>query len=161
MLSCAYIPGSSTRPGFGTSTSASSVRVLGSTAPAVRTMVPRNDRFPRFATIRSAANPGRIEATYGCGTLIYTRMVSVCATLYRLAAETAVAEADCDPPAVSGSDDAPPAVINAPYSTFRAVTIPPNGALIWAYCNIDISPRRFASAAWTLAVAASYACCII
>src|SRR5712691_5379187 len=126
MRSCVYMPGSSTRPGFGTSTSASSVRVFGSTAPAVRTIVPRNDWLPRFATMRSAANPGWIDATYGCGTVMYTRIVSVCATRYRLAADTAVAEADCDPPAVSGSDEAPAVVINAPYSTFRAVTRPPN-----------------------------------
>src|SRR5258708_6106719 len=109
---------------------------------------------------RSAGWPDRIDATYGCGTLTYTRMMSVCATRYRLAAATLVAEADCDPPAVSGADDAPPAVISAPYSTFRAVTMPPDGALTWAYCSIDVSPGRFASAAATLAAAASYACCI-
>src|SRR6266404_9532506 len=101
--------------------------------------------------MRSAANPGRIEATYGCGTVIYTRIVSVCATRYRLPADTAVAEADCDPPAVSGSDDAPAAVISAPYSTLRAVTMPPNGALTCVYCSVDIKPRRKASAARTFA----------
>ncbi len=54
-------------------------------------------------------------------------------------------------PTVDVPDAAPPAVISAPVSTLRAVTIPENGARTWAYDCRDTARCKAACAERTLA----------
>ena len=105
------------------STCVSSVRVPGSSALAVRVTdaATGSSRCPR--TLTFTGRPARTFGANACGTLTNTRSLSICATSnspfgapVRFDGATAVLSVGL------------PAVINAPTSTFRWMTVPLNGA---------------------------------
>src|SRR3989441_3468835 len=125
-LTCAYMPGISARSSLRRRPSVSSVRDVGSRAPAVLAMVPTNVRCGNSGTRTFASWPGVIERTNVCGTLTKMRRLSM--------------------RAIRKSGLAPlplPEVMRAPRSMPRIVMIPAKGASSrWKDCR---AARR-----WTL-----------
>ena len=135
------------------STCVRSVRVPGSSALDVRVTEAATgaSRCPR--TVTCTGMPARTFGANACGTLTNTRSLSTCATSNRpLAAPVTLVGA------TAVLSVGLPAVIRAPTSTFRWMTVPPNGAstrwndVICSSCRtLAWLDSTFASAAATAA----------
>jgi hypothetical protein len=134
---CAYMPGSSAWSSLRSRTSVSSVRDVGSRAPAVLAILPTNARCGYSGTAMPTSWPGAIDRTNACGTFTKMRRVSTWAIRN------------------SGLVPLPlPAVISAPRSMPRAVMMPANGAsTFWNACSVV---RRCTLASLAATLVASY-----
>src|SRR5438034_272753 len=132
------MPGNNSTLRFGTSISVNMVRVVASNAPLVRNTLPGNARPGYSATAIATVEPMAMSRRYACGTLTWTRNVSVWARSKRALA-------------------LPPARISAPVSTCRRVIVPANGARTSLKLDSFSNRATAASAAFTSASRAARA----
>ena len=124
----AYIPGSSTPLGLSTSTSVSSVLDCASRELDVRVTLPLKLRLGICCTVTVAVWPTRTPGAFVCGTAIKIRSLPISA---RRKISPPLGTSD-GPAALdrAGPRLEPVAEMSAPTSTFRAVMMPSNGAVI-------------------------------